>query len=194
MTNEITLDQKTFKVLASDTRVSIIKSLGQRRKMLTELSKELGMSVSTIKEHLERLSEAGLVVQIDDGHKWKYYELTGIGKKVLNQGDDTKIWVLLGLSGIAIVATTFSFMSSFMPASTMQASSIADRSGSLVSEAAPKAIDTGTGFISYTPEPILHVLALVIFAAIIGISIGYLWKRKRKQGYFLGCRPLKQLH
>jgi len=36
---KITLDRQTFKILASDTRVDILKSLKVRRKTLSELSK-----------------------------------------------------------------------------------------------------------------------------------------------------------
>jgi DNA-binding transcriptional ArsR family regulator len=100
---KITLDKKTFKTLASDTRIGILKSLGRRRKTLSELSKEHKMSVSTVKEHLDNLVGAELIIQIDDGHKWKYYELTRKGKAVLNP-EEKKIWILLSLSLLAIVA------------------------------------------------------------------------------------------
>ncbi|MBU0899041.1 MAG: metalloregulator ArsR/SmtB family transcription factor [Nanoarchaeota archaeon] len=187
---KITLDKKAFKVLASDTRVNILKSLGQQRKMLTELAKELGMSVSTIKEHLDKLSEAGLVVQRDDGHKWKYYELTRVGETILNPDHDTKIWVLLSLSGVALLATAYDFINRFMTGGMSAFSQTAD---SLTKEAAERvvenltgggaaaspAIDTGVGLITSVSTPILHILGLVIFTALIGVSIGYLWKRKK---------------
>ena len=189
---KITLDKKTFKVLASDTRVNILKSLTQRRKMLTELAKELGMSVSTVKEHLDKLSEAGLVVQRDDGHKWKYYELTGIGKKIINPDNDTRIWVLLSLSGVALLATAYDFVNRFMVggmSALSQTSDVFTReaaktvidniTGGGAGAAAPQAINTGTGIIASVPTPILHILGLTMFTALIGISIGYLWKRKR---------------
>lgn len=100
---KITIDRKTFKTLASDTRIGILKSLGRRRKTLSELAKEHKMSVSTVKEHLDNLVGAELIVQIDDGHKWKYYELTRKGRAVLNP-EEKKIWILLSLSLLAIVA------------------------------------------------------------------------------------------
>lgn len=81
MEDKITLDKESFKSLASGTRISILKSLDVRRKTLTELSKQLSMSPSTVKEHMENLCNADLTVQVDDGHKWKYYELTNKGKK-----------------------------------------------------------------------------------------------------------------
>lgn len=80
---EIILDDKSFKALSADSRVNILKSLGQRRMTLTELSKKLSLENSTIKEHCSVLIDANLIKLIDDGHKWKYYELTGKGKSII---------------------------------------------------------------------------------------------------------------
>jgi len=70
------LDRSTIKLLASDTRADVIKSLGSRRKTLTELSRELRLSPATLSEQMEKLERGGLVKKIDEGRKWKYYELT----------------------------------------------------------------------------------------------------------------------
>ena len=78
---KVVLDRKSFEALAVDTRVKILKSLKERRKTLSEIAKEQGMSVSGIKEHLETLEHVGLIEKKDDGHKWKYYELTKKGAK-----------------------------------------------------------------------------------------------------------------
>ena len=104
MEERITLDKKAFKALSSDSRVRILKSLGRRRKMLSELSTEFGMSPSTMKEHMDSLLDAGLVDKKDDGHKWKYYELTRAGKNVVFPGE-TRIWVVIGISALAMVFT-----------------------------------------------------------------------------------------
>jgi DNA-binding transcriptional ArsR family regulator len=102
MEESITLDRKAFKVLASDTRVDILKHLGKRRMTLTELSKRLGMSASSVKEHMDGLASAGLVVQKDDGHKWKYYELTGKGRGILSPVDK-RVYFILGISVILML-------------------------------------------------------------------------------------------
>lgn len=106
MDDRIVLDRKSFEALAVDTRVRILRLLKQRRKMLSEISKELEMSVSGTKEHLENLEQAGLIKKIDDGHKWKYYELTAKGKAVV-QPNEVKVWILLA---IAVLAISFTFM------------------------------------------------------------------------------------
>ena len=106
---KITLDRESFKVLSSDTRVGILKSLSVRRKTLSELSKEHKMSVSTISEHLDKLVKADLIKQIDDGHKWKYYELTKKGRAVLNP-EEKKVWILLSLSLIGLAGAGIDMM------------------------------------------------------------------------------------
>jgi len=110
---KITLDMKAFKTLASETRVGILKSLSVRRKTLSELAKEYRMSVSTIKEHLDNMVAVGLIEQKDDGHKWKYYELTEKGTGVLNP-EERKVWILLSLSAFAALLTSLDAMTGFV--------------------------------------------------------------------------------
>ncbi len=181
--DKITLDRKTFKTLSSDTRVGILKSLSRRRKMLTELSKEFGMSPSTIKEHLDNLSRAELVVMKDDGHKWKYYDLTRKGKDVLNPGE-TKIWIVLALSAFAIILTSYDFVQN-----------IAYRGGQFLSGAAPLATEVAgeaadkiaTGLpgnavvqpLIIPPIPQWHIVSFVVFSVLLGLSLGYVLAKKR---------------
>ncbi len=111
--DKIVLDRKSFEALAVDTRVKILKSLKERRKTLTEISKEQDMSVSGIKEHLETLEKVGLIEKIDDGHKWKYYELTKKGKEIVVP-KEVKVLIMLSISIIALIASAF-FMFPPMP-------------------------------------------------------------------------------
>ena len=102
--DKVILDRKSFEALAVESRVKILKSLKQRRKTLSEIAKERGMSVSGIKEHLETLEGAGLVRKLDDGHKWKYYELTQKGGELLTP-KEIRVWVLLSISTIALLSS-----------------------------------------------------------------------------------------
>ena len=99
---KIVLDRKSFEALAVDTRVKILKSLKQRRKTLTEIAKEEGMSVSGIKEHLSVLESVGLIEKIDDGHKSKYYELTKKGREVVGP-KEVKVLIVLSTSILALL-------------------------------------------------------------------------------------------
>lgn len=118
---KITLDRESFKTLASESRIDILKGLKERRKTLTELSKELGLSASTVKEHMEKLSQDGLIKQKDDGHKWKYYELTGKGKEILNPGE-TKIWLILSASVLGMFYFVYRLWQRFYHQAKMLAS------------------------------------------------------------------------
>jgi len=108
--DKIVLDRKSFEALAVDTRVRILKSLKARRKTLSEISKEQGMSVSGVKEHLETLEGVGLIVKKDDGHKWKYYELTRKGSEIVAPRE-LRVWILLSISTIALVASMLALFS-----------------------------------------------------------------------------------
>jgi DNA-binding transcriptional ArsR family regulator len=107
MSDKITLDRETFKALAADTRVDMLKKLGEHKLTLTDLSEQMHMSPSTIKEHLDRLVEVGLIEQEDKGMKWKYYRLTEKGKNIISPYE-TKVWILLATSLLIIVGCALS--------------------------------------------------------------------------------------
>ncbi|MDO8339581.1 MAG: winged helix-turn-helix domain-containing protein [Candidatus Burarchaeum sp.] len=116
---KITLDKKSFEALAADSRVSILKSLAERQKTLTELAAQFHLSPSTVKEHMQVLEGAGLVVMKDEGRKWKYYELTWKGKNIV-QPRELKIWIALGVSALAAIAALFNFFSKLPGAQAAQ--------------------------------------------------------------------------
>ena len=110
MDEEIVLDRKSFEALAVETRIRILKSLKERRKTLSEIATEQKMSVSGIKEHLETLEEAGLIEKKDDGHKWKYYELTKKGAGIVAPRE-LRVWILLSISMIALLGSMLALTS-----------------------------------------------------------------------------------
>jgi DNA-binding transcriptional ArsR family regulator len=163
---KITLDKEVFKTLASGTRIDILKSLDRRRKTLSELSKQFGMSVSTVKEHLENLVAVGLIEQKDEGHKWKYYELTKRGKDILHP-EDKKIWIMLGISVIGMIVLGLDMVKNSMLAAGTYAN---------LQAAAPKMEETvGMGARAAAaplPElPYLHIAGLVVFGVLLLLSI-----------------------
>ncbi len=97
----ITLDQESFKALASEVRVGILKRLDERRETVTDLSGLLGLSKPTLLEHLEKLQAAGLVVRVDEGRKWIYYELSPKGRKLLHP---ERVAIVLALASTVVLA------------------------------------------------------------------------------------------
>jgi DNA-binding transcriptional ArsR family regulator len=99
---KITLDQESFKALASDVRVGILKHLDARRETVTDLSNLMTLSKPTLLEHLEKLQSAGLVKRVDEGRKWIYYELSDKGRKILHP-ERVAITLALGVA-VALAA------------------------------------------------------------------------------------------
>ncbi len=184
--DKITLDKDSFRALSSDTRVAILKSLDRRRKMLTELSKQLSMSPSTVKEHMDHLAKAGLVVQIDDGHKWKYYELTGKGKNVLHP-EETKIWIMLGISVIAMIGIFYDMLRQGAvgiqalaakgpaPALDEASKALQGAGGTALENGGVPAAANAAGTL-----PVFHITGIIIFAVILGSCIAYLAISRKK--------------
>jgi ArsR family transcriptional regulator len=124
----ITLDRNTFKALASETRVDILKKLEGTQKTVSELARELNMNKATMYQHLEQLRTVGLVKRLDGAErnttvkvdpleeptvgpprKWVYYKLTFKGKNVVNPGK-VRFAVMLAVVGIIAVAILAIFM------------------------------------------------------------------------------------
>ena len=88
-----------LKTLLCYSRIRILKSLGERRKTVSELSKELKLSKSTIHEHLTKLREIGLVEKrTNPNRKWVYYELTDRGYRFLR----SELWKLIALTSSVV--------------------------------------------------------------------------------------------
>jgi DNA-binding transcriptional ArsR family regulator len=103
------LDRRAIKALASDTRVAILKSLGVRRKMPSELAREQGLAASTVIEHLGVLEGANLIRKVRTGHKWIYYELTRKGQELAAPRLPMQHIIVLGL-GLLLMLGSFNFL------------------------------------------------------------------------------------
>ena len=99
----ITLDRESFKALASEVRVEVLKQLEARRMTVTDLSNAMSLAKPTLLEHLDRLVSAGLVTKMDEGRKWIYYELTKRGRGILHP-HQVKIMISLALSFLLVGA------------------------------------------------------------------------------------------
>jgi len=92
--SKVTLDMSTFKALASDTRLDILRALDGKRMSLKDISKATSLNKATLHEHLSKLHEAGLVKRKGrEGHKWVYYKLSWKGECLLHP-ENTRIVVL----------------------------------------------------------------------------------------------------
>ncbi len=193
--DNITLDKETFKALAIDTRVNILKKLDERFQLtLTDLATEFSMAPSTISEHLDKLAAAGLVAQVDKGMKWKYYRLTPKGKKILNPYEK-RVWIILTVSALALFAAVYRLMSSLtqlfsvphfeegenlLRAAPPPAS---DAAGGVFLQSMEKAVEsTTTTLVESSPlvsqVPYAELMLVLLLVLAVGVCVGYLIRRK----------------
>jgi DNA-binding transcriptional ArsR family regulator len=104
--DDITVDRKTLKALATDTRITILKKLGTRRMTQAELAQSIGISAPSVSEHVRSLQEADLITTIDDGRKWKYFELTQKGSAIIKPSN-ARVWFMLAISLLALSVASF---------------------------------------------------------------------------------------
>ena len=98
---KITLDQESFKALASDTRIEILKRLDKSQMTVTDLANDLSVNKSAVYKHLSRLLDAGLVRKLDDKRKWVYYKLSMKGMHLLHP-ERVQIALMLSAAVLAI--------------------------------------------------------------------------------------------
>ena len=198
MEQQVILDDKSFKALSAESRVSILKNLQERRMTLSELSKRLHLETSTVKEHCTVLEHADLVTLIDEGRKWKYYELTIKGKKVLMPSfmEEVKVLIVLCIGLIIFGGIIFMAIGGNMTA----ASYAPERSGPVLGALDTSQLNettTGTGAkdTTYTPTaqaPIAQITdyginmsflsAIAIFTLILGVIFGWGLQRTFTRG------------
>ena len=107
---KITLDQESFKALASDTRIEILKRLDKSQMTVTDLANDLQVNKSAVYKHLSRLLDAGLVRKLEDNRKWVYYKLSMKGMHLLHP---ERVQIALMLSA-AVLAVTLALSQIYM--------------------------------------------------------------------------------
>lgn len=107
---KVTLDKNSFKALASDTRLNILKSLDGKKMNLKDICNATNLNKATLHEHLIKLTEAGLVKRKErQGHKWVYYKLTWKGESLLHP-ENTRIVILFSVTFISLAAGLVQFI------------------------------------------------------------------------------------
>ncbi|MHB8605193.1 MAG: winged helix-turn-helix domain-containing protein [Thermoplasmatota archaeon] len=196
--DKITIDRETFKALASDTRLSILKALDVRQKTGSELSRELDLNKATVFEHMEKLASVGLVNKLEDEErKWVYYQLTWKGRRLLHPEQITIALLLssafaAGITGLAAfwiyrlgtTVTTFAGPTSPSAAGEQQNPPAAGASSTAPAPAA-RAADVPQAITNVVHDPHLAALAAAMAVLIVGLALAsvYVW-RSAKAGRF----------
>jgi len=190
---KVTLDKNSFKALASDTRLNILKSLDGKKMNLKDICNATNLNKATLHEHLTKLTEAGLVKRKErQGHKWVYYKLTWKGEGLLHP-ENTRIVILFSVTFIALAAGIIQFINFIL-----SRSSITSLGGSYVTHDVTKGgkdsilnntkriatenQDYGiNGVSSLSQDPIFLYIAIccfIVFILVLSISI---WRYKKNK-------------
>ncbi len=163
--SKITLDRDTFKALASDTRLDILRALDGKNMSLKDISNITKLNKATLHEHLAKLNEAGLVKRKErDGHKWVYYKLTWKGESLLHP-ENTKIVVMFTTTFITLwigIIQLFWYVKGTVRDIGIKIYNSGD--GIFLSEGAEKCIMSGNETVNPSvwetlPEPIQNLIA-----------------------------------
>ncbi len=181
--DSITLDHESFKALAAETRIKILKSLHHRRKMQSELATELEMKDPSVSEHLSALVKADLIIRKDDGHKWKYYELTKKGKAILDP-EEKRFFITLALLVLSAVGGVVGYLRPFVepflnPQPVMKAAETL--AAPLMAESTQMAMDAGAEGARAAVQTI-HWGVIVYFlwlALLVGVLVYSYYQRKK---------------
>ncbi|MCJ7570639.1 MAG: winged helix-turn-helix domain-containing protein [Candidatus Thermoplasmatota archaeon] len=112
---KLTLDMNTFKALASDTRLDILRTLDGKKMNLNDMCKATNLNKSTLHEHLTKLNEAGLIKKNErEGHKWVYYKLTWKGEGLLHP-ENTRIVVMFSTTFISLLIAVILIVNFLQP-------------------------------------------------------------------------------
>ncbi|MBS3778392.1 MAG: winged helix-turn-helix transcriptional regulator [Candidatus Thermoplasmatota archaeon] len=177
---KVTLNRNAFKALASDTRLEIIRTLDGQKMSLTELSKKTSLNKATLHEHLNKLTEAGLVKRIQrEGHKWVYYKLSWKGESLLHP-ENTKIVVVFAAAFTALIAGFIQMYlyitSKVVPESAQEFGVLNTPSSDTVETTTQSAADTGI-----IPADIwlyASIICFLVFVVLLVFSIHKLWIHK----------------
>jgi DNA-binding transcriptional ArsR family regulator len=175
----LTVNKETIKALSVDTRVKILKILSNKQQTLSDLANMTGLSVPTIKEHLEILETAELIKKIEEGRKWKYYHITEKGKGILYP-ETRRIWIALSLLGLSAVSVTIALVSML---NQKVSSLVAPRSAAMYESAQDTALKATAAAAAPIQQsfPLLPTIFFGVSVALLIIAIIYLlWDRKRK--------------
>jgi len=194
--DKITLDRETFRALAIETRVQILKKIDERHQLtLTDLSKELNLAPSTVKEHIDKLVSAGLLKQIDKSMKWKYYRLTRKGRQILNPYEK-RVMIILSIGILVMFVSVYSLLyklenliwiiRSAMAPTVRKTENLAVGTGNVTGDnlmklaeekfATTTTVITETLHVSQLPYVELIIALLSVF--VVGICIGHLIKKR----------------
>jgi DNA-binding transcriptional ArsR family regulator len=200
---ELTISSEEIKALSSETRIDVLKLLNERKYTLAELSKIKKVSAPSMKQQLKVLEENNLIHQLNEGRKWKYYELTVKGKQLLESKKKpihvtlilSASILLLFLTGLVFYANTLIYSSVSDPGliamnmheTGFESDSIHTDAGlktsseeNQIKETPPETENNLTVNLNKTPD-LTYLNINFIIAVFLSFIIGYYLRQKLKE-------------
>lgn len=175
---KIVLDQESFKALASDTRIEILKKLDGTQLTVTDLANAMQVNKSAIHKHLTRLVEAGLVKKKEGDRKWVYYTLSLKGAQLLHP-ERVQIALMLAATVVAVTAGLFQLMTYLSGYSTTFAY------GKDTAVGGPSPSDVGSIFTGsatlHNGDLLIIGAAMVAVAAVLLAGVHSTWRAARAE-------------
>lgn len=170
------IDRGTIKALSADTRRKILKLLSGHRATGADISRMLGLSPSTVNEHLKKLEASSLVRRIETGHKWVYYDVSEKGHALLHSnsnGSPVQFVLVLSIGVLLFLGGAF-----FTLAQKLQPSA-APMMAETATAGAGKALADASRVVTAQPSSVLPVVAMLVGAVIIIVMLSsYYYKKK----------------
>lgn len=114
------VDRDVLKVISADTRMDILKELGDGARNPSFLSKKFNKSNATIVEHLHTMEKHGLVKRVEQpGKKFVFYTLTSRGQGIISS-KSRKLVIILSVSVLLMFGGVFSLGNYFYGLQSLQ--------------------------------------------------------------------------
>lgn len=108
--SKVILDKDSFKALASETRLDILRALDDKKLSLKDICNVTKLNKATLHVHLSKLLDAGFIKKKGrEGHKWVYYKLTWKGESLLHP-ENTRIVVLFSVTFFSLFCAIVQFV------------------------------------------------------------------------------------
>lgn len=169
---KIVLDQESFKALASDTRIEILKKLDNTQLTVTDLANAMAVNKSAVHKHLTRLVEAGLVKKKEGDRKWVYYTLSLKGAQLLHP-ERVQIALMLAATAVAVTFGIYQIMS-YLSGYSVPFAYASDRAGGAAAASLPEAATSS--FLLHNSDLLVIGAAMVAIAAVLAAAAHSTWK------------------
>ncbi len=168
---KVSLDLDSFKALASETRLDILRTLDGKKMSLRDITKATNLHKMTLYEHLSKLVSAGFIKRIErEGRKWVYYKLTWKGASLLHP-ENTRIVVMFSITFISLFFGFISFIAFLIqkPVKTVSRSPLFDMDK----------LETATESTVSSPLFLyIAVICVVVFFSLLAVSV---WRYKKNK-------------